>query len=101
MLDFNQLSGVERFKTIKTLKNGVELQIIDFSKQNIIHLWDATDDDLERWETGFKDWEEDIPRARFDREKGENNGQFNIRTLVTRFIYYRRHLGITNKKYHN
>ena len=66
MLDFNKLSGIERFKTIKTLSEGVELQVIDFSKQNIIHLWDATDEDLEKWETGFKDWEEDIPSARFD-----------------------------------
>lgn len=71
MLDFNKLSGIERFKTIKQLKEGVELQVIDFSKQNIIHLWDATDEDNEIWESGFKDWEEDIPSARFDKEQGE------------------------------
>jgi ribosomal protein L18 len=75
MLDFNKLSGIERFKTIKTLSEGVELQVIDFSKQNIIHLWDATDEDLEKWETGFKDWEEDIPSARFDREQGVAHGR--------------------------
>ena len=94
MLDFNQLSGIERFKTIKTLKEGVELQVIDFSKQNIIHLWDATDEDLEKWETGFKDWEEDVPSARFDREQGENNGQINTTALVVGSVYRRSKLGI-------
>jgi hypothetical protein len=94
MLDFNQLSGIERFKTIKTLKEGVELQIIDFSKQNIIHLWDATDEDLEKWETGFKDWEEDVPSARFDREQGENNEQINTTALVVGSAYRRSKLGI-------
>lgn len=93
MLDFNQLSGIERFKTIKTVKEGVELQVIDFSKQNIIHLWDATDEDLEKWETGFKDWEEDVPSARFDREQGENNGQINTTALVVGSAYRRSKLG--------
>lgn len=93
MLNFNQLSGIERFKTIKTLSEGIELQTIDYSKQNIIHLWDATDEDLEKWETGFKDWEEDIPSARFDKQ-GENNGQINTTTLVVGSVDRRSKLGI-------
>ena len=88
------VSGIERFKTIKSISEGIELQIIDYSKQSIIHLWDATDEDNEIWETGFKDWEEDIPSARFDREQGENNGQVNITALVVGSMGCRGKLGI-------